>query len=101
MTGQDFSYLLKRGVAEIIVEEEMTELLRSGKRLRLKEGFDPSFPDIHLGHMVALKKLKSFSSSVTGQHRLVTQAAFLSPDLCFLPSKLRLTPKPTCSSSSR
>ncbi len=60
MTGQDFSSLLKRGVAEIIVEEEMTELLRSGKRLRLKEGFDPSFPDIHLGHMVALKKLRQF-----------------------------------------
>jgi tyrosyl-tRNA synthetase len=52
--------LLKRGVAEIIVEQEMTELLRSGKRLRLKEGFDPSFPDIHLGHMVTLKKLRQF-----------------------------------------
>jgi len=60
MTSQDFSHLLKRGVAEIIVEEEMLELLRSGKRLRLKEGFDPSFPDIHLGHMVALKKLRQF-----------------------------------------
>jgi len=59
-TSQDFGYLLKRGVAEIIVEEEMIELLRSGKKLRLKEGFDPSFPDIHLGHMVALKKLRQF-----------------------------------------
>ncbi|MBI2328229.1 MAG: tyrosine--tRNA ligase, partial [Chloroflexi bacterium] len=53
-------YLLKRGVAEIIVEEEMRGLLRSGKKLRLKEGFDPSFPDIHLGHMVALRKLRQF-----------------------------------------
>ena len=60
MIRQDFSYLLKRGVAEIIVEEELTELLRSGKKLRLKEGFDPSFPVIHLGHMVALKKLRQF-----------------------------------------
>ena len=60
MTSQDLSYLLKRGVAEIIVEEEMIELLSSGKKLRLKEGFDPSFPDIHLGHMVALKKLHQF-----------------------------------------
>jgi len=34
--------------------------LRSGKKLRLKEGFDPSFPDIHLGHMVGLKKLRQF-----------------------------------------
>jgi tyrosyl-tRNA synthetase len=47
-------------VAEIIVEDEMRQLLRSGKKLRLKEGFDPSFPDIHLGHMVALRKLRQF-----------------------------------------
>ena len=38
----------------------MLELLNSGKKLRLKEGFDPSFPDIHLGHMVALRKLRQF-----------------------------------------
>ena len=56
----DISYLLKRGVAEIIVEDEMRALLRSGRKLRLKEGFDPSFPDIHLGHMVALRKLRQF-----------------------------------------
>ena len=52
------NYLLKRGVAEIIVEQEMADLLDSGRKLRLKEGFDPSFPDIHLGHMVALRKLR-------------------------------------------
>ena len=57
---QDISYLFRRGVAEIIVEQEMIELLHSGKKLRLKEGFDPSFPDIHLGHMVALRKLRQF-----------------------------------------
>jgi len=60
MVSQDVSYLLKRGVAEIIVEEDMTKLLHSGRKLRLKEGFDPSFPDIHLGHMVTLKKLRQF-----------------------------------------
>jgi len=60
VTSQDISRLLKRGVAEIIVEDEMAQLIRSGKKLRLKEGFDPSFPDIHLGHMVALKKLHQF-----------------------------------------
>ncbi len=60
MTSQDINHLLRRGVAEIIVEEEMVKLLRSGKKLRLKEGFDPSFPDIHLGHMVALRKLRQF-----------------------------------------
>ena len=58
--SQDINRLLKRGVAEIIVEGEMVELLRAGKKLRLKEGFDPSFPDIHLGHMVALRKLRQF-----------------------------------------
>ena len=57
---QNINRLLKRGVAEIIVEEEMLGLLRSGKKLRLKEGFDPSFPDIHLGHMVTLRKLRQF-----------------------------------------
>ena len=60
MGSPDINRLLKRGVAEVIVEEEMVELLRSGKKLRLKEGFDPSFPDIHLGHMVALRKLRQF-----------------------------------------
>ncbi len=60
MSNQDINRLLRRGVAEIIVADEMTELLRAGKKLRLKEGFDPSFPDIHLGHMVTLKKLRQF-----------------------------------------
>jgi tyrosyl-tRNA synthetase len=56
----NLDYLLRRGVAEIIVEQELVELLQSGKKLRLKEGFDPSFPDIHLGHTVALRKLRQF-----------------------------------------
>ena len=56
----DINHLLKRGVAEIIIKDDMIELLRSGRKLRLKEGFDPSFPDIHLGHMVALRKLRQF-----------------------------------------
>ncbi len=60
MEEAELNYLLKRGVAEIIVEDEMAQLLRAGKKLRLKEGFDPSFPDIHLGHMVALRKLRQF-----------------------------------------
>ncbi|MEE8194717.1 MAG: tyrosine--tRNA ligase [Dehalococcoidales bacterium] len=60
MGSRDIQELLHRGVAEVIVEEELEGLLRSGRKLRLKEGFDPSFPDIHLGHMVALKKLRQF-----------------------------------------
>jgi len=56
----DIDRLLRRGVAEVIVEKEMIELLRSGKKLRLKEGLDPSAPDIHLGHTVVLRKLRQF-----------------------------------------
>ncbi len=56
----DIKYLLERAVAEVIVREEMEELLRSGKKLRLKEGFDPSAPDIHIGYMVGLRKLRQF-----------------------------------------
>ena len=50
--------MLRRGVAEIIVESDFVELLDSGRPLRLKMGFDPSAPDIHLGHVVGLRKLR-------------------------------------------
>ena len=50
--------ITKRGVKEIISESEFVELLQSGKKLRLKMGFDPSRADIHLGHVVGLRKLK-------------------------------------------
>ena len=50
--------ILRRGVSDIIVEEEFVKLLQSGNPLRLKMGFDPSRPDIHLGHAVGLRKLR-------------------------------------------
>ena len=50
--------ILRRGVSEIIVESEFVRLLQSGTSLRLKMGFDPSRPDIHLGHVVGLRKLR-------------------------------------------
>lgn len=53
-------YVLKRGVAEIIVEDDLRRLLESGRQLRLKMGFDPSRPDIHLGHVVGMRKLRQF-----------------------------------------
>ncbi len=59
-TSFKFSSLLKRGVAEVIVEQELIQLLESGKRLRLKQGFDPSTTDIHLGHVAGLRKLRQF-----------------------------------------
>ncbi len=58
MSGKFPVSILKRGVAEIIVEEEIVRLLESGKKLRLKMGFDPSRPDIHLGHVVGMRKLR-------------------------------------------
>jgi len=60
MTDSKFESLLTRGVAEVAIEQELIKLLESGKRLRLKQGFDPSTPDIHLGHVVGLRKLRQF-----------------------------------------
>jgi tyrosyl-tRNA synthetase len=60
MTDTRFAPILKRGVAEIITEAELLRLLDSGRILTLKQGFDPSTPDIHLGHVVGLRKLRQF-----------------------------------------
>ena len=60
MTDARFAAILKRGVAEIITESELLRLLNSGRILTLKQGFDPSAPDIHLGHVVGLRKLRQF-----------------------------------------
>ena len=56
----NIDYVLKRGVAEIISENELRKLLQSGKKLRIKEGLDPSSPDIHVGHMASLRKMRQF-----------------------------------------
>jgi tyrosyl-tRNA synthetase len=60
MTDPKFKSLLGRGVAEIITDTELLMLLNSGRILNLKQGFDPSAPDIHLGHVVGLRKLRQF-----------------------------------------
>ena len=60
MTDTRLATILKRGVAEIITEAELLRLLNSGRILNLKQGFDPSAPDIHLGHVVGLRKLRQF-----------------------------------------
>ena len=56
--AQTLQSVIRRGVSEIIVEEEFVRLMQEGKPLRLKMGFDPSRPDIHLGHAVGLRKLR-------------------------------------------
>ena len=53
-------HIKSRGVIEVIVEQEFDELMRREQPLRLKMGFDPSRPDIHLGHVVGLRKLRQF-----------------------------------------
>lgn len=52
--------LIKRGVVELIPEDELVKKLQKGKPLRVKWGADPSAPDIHLGHTVILNKLRQF-----------------------------------------
>ena len=54
----DLAAITRRGVSRIISEEEFTAMLQRGRPLRLKMGFDPSRPDIHLGHVVGLRKLR-------------------------------------------
>ncbi len=58
ITPSELETVTTRGVSEIISREEFVRLLQSGKKLRLKMGFDPSRPDIHLGHVVGLRKLR-------------------------------------------
>ncbi len=53
-------FILERGIAEVIIASELAERLKEGTSLRLKMGFDPSRPDIHLGHVVGLRKLRQF-----------------------------------------
>jgi len=52
--------IIKRGAEEILVEEELIRKLKTGKSLRIKAGFDPTAPDLHLGHTVLLNKLRQF-----------------------------------------
>lgn len=60
MTLDEQLAYLKKGFTEIIREEELRERLASGARLRVKAGFDPTAPDLHLGHTVLLRKMKHF-----------------------------------------
>ncbi len=52
--------LIKRGTESLLVEEELLAKLRSGRPLRVKAGFDPTAPDLHLGHTVLINKLRVF-----------------------------------------
>jgi tyrosyl-tRNA synthetase len=57
---QESLKVVKRGAHELLVEEEMVEKLKSARPLRVKAGFDPTAPDLHLGHTVLLNKMRQF-----------------------------------------
>ncbi len=50
--------IIKRGAEELIVEQELIDKLKSGRQLRVKAGFDPTAPDLHIGHTVLINKLR-------------------------------------------
>lgn len=52
--------LIKRGTEEVLIEKDLIEKLKLGKPLKVKAGFDPTAPDIHLGHTVLINKLRQF-----------------------------------------
>ncbi len=52
--------LIKRGAEELLVESELISKLKSGRRLNIKLGMDPTAPDLHLGHTVVINKLRHF-----------------------------------------
>ena len=58
LSSETLDMIVNRGVSDIISRDEFIRLLQSGRPLRLKMGFDPSRPDIHLGHTVGLRKLR-------------------------------------------
>ncbi len=57
---QDDLAIIKRGTDEILTESDLKKKLESGKQLIVKAGFDPTAPDLHLGHTVLLNKLRHF-----------------------------------------
>jgi len=65
---QESLRIIRRGCDELIVEQELVDKLRTGKRLRVKAGFDPTAPDLHLGHTVLLNKMRQLQD--LGHHAL-------------------------------
>jgi tyrosyl-tRNA synthetase len=60
--------LIKRGCDDLLIESELVERLKSGRPLRVKAGFDPTAPDLHLGHTVLINKMRHFQE--LGHHIL-------------------------------
>jgi tyrosyl-tRNA synthetase len=60
ISEKDAMQQLKRGCDEILLEAELQEKLKRGKPLKIKAGFDPTAPDLHLGHTVLINKMRQF-----------------------------------------
>ena len=60
MTIEQQLAALRRGTDEILLEADLVERLKTGKPMRIKAGFDPTAPDLHLGHTVLINKLRQF-----------------------------------------
>lgn len=60
ISHEDSLAIIKRGADEILIEAELVEKLKKNKPLRIKAGFDPTAPDLHLGHTVLINKLRQF-----------------------------------------
>jgi tyrosyl-tRNA synthetase len=88
--NNDALELIKRGTDEILVETELERKLRLGRPLKIKAGFDPTAPDLHLGHTVLINKLREFQ-------KLDHEVAFLIGDFTGMigdPSGRNVTRKP-------
>ena len=68
MTQQETLDLIKRGCDELLLETELKQKLALGRPLRIKAGFDPTAPDLHLGHTVLLNKMRQLQE--LGHHAL-------------------------------
>jgi len=63
--------IIKRGADEILLEEGLIEKLKTSKPLVIKAGFDPTAPDLHLGHTVLINKLRQFQDLGHSVHFLI------------------------------
>src|SRR5579864_217065 len=63
--------VIRRGAEEILLQDELVAKLKTGKPLRIKAGFDPTAPDLHLGHTVLLNKMRQFQDLGHEVHFLI------------------------------
>src|SRR6185295_3040905 len=68
ITAEEQITLIRRGADELLIESELREKLAGGRPLRVKAGFDPTAPDLHLGHTVLINKLRQLQD--LGHHIL-------------------------------